>query len=404
MFFLLVPVIDPSPQPNQRVIDPRLGLFSLWFNVLLNASVNPSTVKCYDLGWRYWSEFTSYLGVALLPSAHIVCSCFLNSFAKVHMAALTVLFCAHQFFERGKSASTVTGYLSGVAFHLNKMGEDASFLTNPQVTMVRAGLRRLQVQRRTKHKGKLPFSLEMVQAYSTYTDSHFSLPNFGISVSLLLAFSCLLRSSEYIPQKKSQHWLRACDVSFILRDGRVIQSHCFAWHWSEEVSEVVVHIRSSKTDQSGEGFNFFFDLNSSSRALVVALIKWAAMADLSEFEPFFSLRPFQARRKWCLKRTDVTHAMRVIALQSGFSKIEAKRFTPHSLRYGGASALAAANLPDYSIKFVGRWKSDAFLIYVKETCQKFFRIHEALADASLIPVSDVVKLARGNLSSTKKPK
>ena len=120
----------------------RLAQFRLWFNVLLTASVNPATARQYDVGWRHWKDFAGSSGVSHLPSNHFGCSCFLKDLATNHMAAPTVLFCAHQFFELGKSAS-VTSCLSCVAFNLNKSGGDTAFLSNPQVCMVRASLRKL---------------------------------------------------------------------------------------------------------------------------------------------------------------------------------------------------------------------------------------------------------------------
>ena len=75
-----------------------------------------------------------------------------------------------------------------------------------------------------------------------------------------------------------------------------------------------------------------------------------------------------------------------------FSKVEAKRFTPHSLRYGGASTLAAANIPQYKIQMAGRWKSDAFLIYIKESFQIFVQTQAALANPALLQVSDIKRL------------
>jgi hypothetical protein len=125
-------------------------------------------------------------------------------------------------------ATSTCGYLSGVAFNLNLIGQDASFLASPQVLMVRAGMRRLQRQRQTTAKGKLPFTLEMVLAFQTAVHPvDPSLVNSGIAVAMLLAFSWLLRCSEYVPKVKNKHWLRVCDVEFVLADGRVVGSHLF---------------------------------------------------------------------------------------------------------------------------------------------------------------------------------
>ena len=37
----------------------------------------------------------------------------------------------------------------------------------------------------------------------------------------------------------------------------------------------------------------------------------------------------------------------------------------HSLRIGGATALAALNTPEYVIQILGRWRSDAYKAYVQ---------------------------------------
>ena len=61
---------------------------------------------------------------------------------------------------------------------------------------------------------------------------------------------------------------------------------------------------------------------------------------------------------------------------------------------GGASTLAAANIPEYKIQMAGQWKSNAFMIYIKELFQIFIQTQEALANPSLIRVEDIKRLAR----------
>ena len=156
-------------------------------------------------------------------------------------------------------ATTICGYLAGVAHNLKCAGEDATFLVSPQLIMVRAGMRRLQRQNQTTAKGRLPFTLEMIQSFQQAGSSAtMSLANSGLSVAMLVAFSCLLRSSEYTPKLRGKHWLRACDVQFVLDDGTVVCGHTLSSILFSRVCEVVIHIRSSKTDQSGEGFRLCF--------------------------------------------------------------------------------------------------------------------------------------------------
>ena len=73
----------------------------------------------------------------------------------------------------------------------------------------------------------------------------------------------------------------------------------------------------------------------------------------------------------------------------GFSEIQVKRFTPHSLRFVGASTLAAADIPKYQVQLAGRWKSEAFFTYVKASFEIFSKTQEALANPSLLRVRDI---------------
>ena len=110
-------------------------------------------------------RFADKLGVSHLPSEHARCVCVLSAFQGLHLTAFALMFCAHMFFVKALSASTICGYLAGVSFNLNRLCEDAIFLSSPQMLMIRAGMRRLQRQRQITPKGKLPFTLEMILAF-----------------------------------------------------------------------------------------------------------------------------------------------------------------------------------------------------------------------------------------------
>lgn len=64
-----------------------------------------------------------------------------------------------------------------------------------------------------------------------------------------------------------------------------------------------------------------------------------------------------------LSRDDVNHVIELSAKEL-YGTEQAKLFRSHSLRHGGASAYAAAGVPLHVIKEFGRWKSDAYMVYV----------------------------------------
>jgi hypothetical protein len=71
--------------------------------------------------------------------------------------------------------------------------------------------------------------------------------------------------------------------------------------------------------------------------------------------------------------------------------LDPTRISSHSLRIGGASALAAAGVPDYLIMDMGRWRSLTFLTYVRRSTQMFDKARNALARRDLL-TADQIKL------------
>jgi hypothetical protein len=72
--------------------------------------------------------------------------------------------------------------------------------------------------------------------------------------------------------------------------------------------------------------------------------------------------------------------------------LDPTRITFHSLRVGGASALAAAGVPDYLIMDMGRWRSLTFLTYVRRCAQMFDVARNALLARRDLLTANQIKL------------
>ena len=81
-----------------------------------------------------------------------------------------------------------------------------------------------------------------------------------------------------------------------------------------------------------------------------------------------------------------------------YFKLDQTRISSHSLRIGGASALAAAGVLDYIILDMGRWKSLAFSAYVRRTTQMFEVAHYVLSRNDLITL-DTIRLMHPRCST-----
>jgi hypothetical protein len=180
--------------------------------------------------------------------------------------------------------------------------------------------------------------------------------------------------------------LRSDDVLFSLKTGRGITPSYDVndVSWSN-VRSVVFTVRSAKNDMQGEGhrFEYFTQATSSTRAfdIVEDMFLWAKRAQLKKGQPFFSFRG-----EWTLSYDVLSKAIKKVATDMG---LDASRYRPHSLRIGGASMLAAAGLPDYVIQKQGRWKSLAFLEYIRLGKQSFEMALSAMVNPTLLTVGDV---------------
>ena len=77
-------------------------------------------------------------------------------------------------------------------------------------------------------------------------------------------------------------------------------------------------------------------------------------------------------------------AIKSIAVKMG---LDPTRYSTHGFRIGGASLLAAAGLPDYVIQSIGRWKSLAFLSYIRAASSLFSSALSALTNPLLFTIS-----------------
>ena len=85
--------------------------------------------------------------------------------------------------------------------------------------------------------------------------------------------------------------------------------------------------------------------------------RWAQKARPQGTDSLFSYRT-----KWHLTPDVYRSAIKAVAKSMC---LDASRYSSHSLRIAGASALASAGKPDWFIKKMGRWQSLAFLQYIQ---------------------------------------
>ena len=118
---------------------------------------------------------------------------------------------------------------------------------------------------------------------------------------------------------------------------------------------LVVKLTKSKTDQLKRGFLVVLAHSVSQICPVSALLAYLHLQGPSQGP----LILFQ--NGTVLTRVKFSKLVRETVLAAGWSG----NFTSHSFRIGAASTAASLGVPDYLIKALGRWNSNAYLLYVK---------------------------------------
>jgi len=100
------------------------------------------------------------------------------------------------------------------------------------------------------------------------------------------------------------------------------------------------------------------------------------MGDVAPSAPLF-----QASRFYPLSCATVTNTLRQLLKQSG---VNHSQYSSHSFHIGTATTAAATGLPEWLIKNLGRWSSNAYLTYIHHQPALTSKIYKLLSctDAS----------------------
>jgi integrase len=292
------------------------------------------------------------------------------------------------FFIDKLTASTIGVYLSALKYHFNCENFDTEWFQTFAITKARSALSVLCRQRKAEREiGKLPFSLDLIELYRQMFPQQL-FRHRGTYTAMRLAHLLMLRISEYTITK-ANHFIRGRDIIFCLDDGSYLISSHVSHQMVHRITGVLIDVRSAKNDKSGAGHRFFFAVNATNRSQCICslLLDWALIALPSPVQPFFSYRSM-----WRLSRHDMSKALKAVAVRA---RLDPSRISPHSLRYGGASALAAANRPSYLIQQLGRWKSLAFLHYIHLSEGLLAAAQTVLSDPSVFTLADIQKFHPG---------
>ena len=254
------------------------------------------------------------------------------------VSCLFAAFLAHQ----GLKSQSVSVYLSALRHLQISAGLPAPQRAEwPRLQYVLKGIARVQPSPSTR---RLPITaaimLRLQSVCSTVTTN-------VIEANMLWAACCLgyfgfMRSGEFTLQSPSS------PPSVLVSDVEV-DSHV-------SPSLVRLFLRRAKTDPFGKGISIFLGKSGSTLCPVFAILSYLAV------------RP--NTKGALLVRADGSpltrdQFVRLVKMALSAANIDASAYSGHSFRIGAASAAAAAGVPAYFIKALGRWESEAYHVYIR---------------------------------------
>ena len=350
----------------------------------------------------YQSGFNAYLRYCSLTDIQdpFLRTCSLNFLEKgVSEAEFPVMalagFLDFLYTAEGKQPSTVGTYLSGVRHHFKSNRIDLTPFSDTLLSAVKSAI---SIDFLQDHLALDTATLPYTTDFIVFADNHVldfaDLRDWAFSMMSKLAFCCLARRSEVLVTADN-HYIRGRDVVFQLTfpsgHTRWVPSstaHEVA-HQREYVTDAAFSFNTAKNDLEGSGNRYTFNRQRIGDPkvafdLVIDAFDWACAARPELDDAFISYRGL-----WTLPYAFALAKIKLIASRRG---LDPKRYKLHSLRVGGASTLAAAGKPDHFIQKMGRWKSLAFLGYIRLAVKTINDSLSALVNPFIFSVAHVMQL------------
>ena len=248
------------------------------------------------------------------------------------------------YLARSVRHSTIKLYLAAVRNLHITAGYNDPLKGKLLLRKVLRGILRFQGERRIRRQ---PVTPRVLLAIRPVLQSWLSPQDFCmVWAAFNLAFFAFLRCSEFT-YPGARYFRPQFDLT----------TDCVAFYPNLACPQLMtVTLQSSKTDTFRQGQSLTIARTSSPLCAVTAMHEFFLSARPQQ-GPLFS---FQSGRY--LTRSMVSHLLRDSARVAGLPYQSLKG---HSFRIGAASVAAAAGIPDWLIKVLGRWSSDCYQLYIR---------------------------------------
>ena len=367
-----------------------------------SSCIADSSLSSYGSGWSAWIRCASFYG---FPAT---CMSPTNAPISLEQCADYIdLFIGFECGLRQMSPISIANvYLPGIAktFDMARIFNHFRAALNHKVTQcLLDGYMRLWAKKHPAHmRTKIPYTIVLALQTESFLASGSiptpGLPRFSdpftasfsrtrITCALCFGIFFLLRKGEFLPKPEAPNChhvpMRKSHLRFLTHDQQEIP---FPMVGHVRASWLTITLAFSKTDQTGRGriVTHHADFTCPAHCIVQRMEAYITVAR-DRFASTASDLLFDIPSFPTLTTESLAAVMRSTCRLVGLPD---DRVSAHSLRYGGATTLAAAGFPEYIIAFYGGWApgSTAMRRYIKpsndvvrKVSQHMSRAHSAQA-------------------------
>lgn len=252
---------------------------------------------------------------------------------------------------------TIRSYLSALRFFQIRAGyPDASLSSFPRLTYVLHGIHRVTPEYSRLHR--LPITKDLLLVlYRAWSSPPVQFNHLMLWAACCLGFFGFLRAGEFTctAAEASAPPLSHSDIAVDSRDNPQL---------------ITVHLRRTKTDPFGAGCYIYLGRTYTTPCPVAAMLNYLAARN-STSRPLFIFE----------NGTPLTRASLVAHTREALARmgVDSSRYSGHSFRIGAATAAAEAGYSDSFIQALGRWKSSAFMTYIRTSPRQLVSVAPRLA-------------------------
>ena len=267
--------------------------------------------------------------------------------------------------QQGLAHASIKTYLSGVRQLQISLGfPEPGFQAMPRLRQVLKGVQVVQGKEGRAPRPRLPITPSVLRKLKAVWirrgDTHDNILLWAVSVTTFFTFC---RSGEIVIADEGTYDQNS-HLSY--RDVFVDNPKC--------PSMITLLLRHSKTDQARKGVRVVMGKTGNDLCPVSALLRYLALRGNGP-GPLFLLadgRPLTKSRLVKEIRSALEEA-----------NLPAKNFAGHSFRIGAATTAAAVGMEDSLIQTLGRWRSSAFLLYVRLDIRRLASVSNSLANCPI---------------------